>query len=342
MAQRSFPQAGTGVGDSGPYSGDEVAEFYQAVFTGDQQAIQGPIRLFLNELEVTEAALAVTTATGAGFVYGRFLINDAAVVINIALAAAGQERYDRVVMVENNTNAVYNTNLALPADYAAGVPRNSARIAILQGTEAGAAVLPPLLTGPNYYMVELARYLVDDATVGTVDDRRAFCEFSHKVPNRTRQFFVQPVGGYNSYTSTFIPIDALTFWRLGVILDDGTWSGAWGHTIVPADYASGLTSTGVLLHIAGGVANIAALNGIDSGHCGENFRTHMSATPVAGIVATAGNDNYSCLLEVNAPSEIEAGEILSLRFLRYGDDGDDTLGEDIVFFGWIISYTADS
>ena len=160
MAQRSLPQAGTGVGDSGPYSSDEWAEYFQTVYTGDEQATQGPISRFLNELEVTEAALTVTTDTGAGFVYGHFLINDIALSITIVLAAVGQERYDRVVMVENNTNAVYNTNLALPAaPYAAGIPRNSARIAILQGTEAAVAVLPPLLTGPNYYMVELARYL---------------------------------------------------------------------------------------------------------------------------------------------------------------------------------------
>ena len=337
MAQRSLPQAGDGVGDAGPFTSDEWAEYFQIVYTGDQEATQGPLIQYLNELVVSKAGLTITTGTGAGFVYGHFLVNDAALDIAVAQAAAGQERYDRVVMLENNTNLAYTLNLAPPA----GVPRNSARIVILQGAEAGAAVLPDLITGVGgIYMVELARYLVDEAAVGTIDDRRAFCEFSHELPNRTREFFVQPVGGWNTNTASFIPIGYITQDIFGSVLSNGATCSARGHTIVPVDYVSGLTSTGVLRHVAGGVSNVMVQNEMHTTFCDEYWAEHYTIVgPQA--VATAGNGNYSCLMELDAPVETEPGEFLHLCFTRFGSSGSDTLGNDMIFFGWLISYTAD-
>jgi len=332
MAQRSLPQAGTGVGDSGPYSSDEWAEYFQTVFTGDQQATQGPIRHYLNELEVTEAALAVTTATGAGFVYGHFLINDAAVVINIALAAAGLERYDRVVMVQNNTNAVYNTNLAVPADYAAGVPRNSARVAILQGIEAGAAVLPALLTGPNYYMVELARYLVDDATVGSVEDYRDFCGLGASGPE-TQYLFVPAEAGFNVSLGATIPV---TGHHGGVKVEmlANQWSTAYGRFTTPGNYQSTAVVQAVFMTEAPG--NIYARNLAHIGTCGIAPATVIDSNAFAAEAAAFYV--HVCVRSLNL-STLSQGDIIMLWFSRQGNNANDTLTNPVDFYGWLVSYT---
>jgi len=333
MAQRSLPQAGTGVGDSGPYSSDEWAEYFQTVFTGDQQATQGPIRHFLNELEVTEAALAVTTATGAGFVYGHFLINDVLLNINILLAAAGQERYDRVVMVENNTNAVYNTNLALPADYAAGVPRNSARVAILQGAEAGAAVLPALLTGPNYYMVELARYLVDDATVGSVEDRRDFCGLGASGPE-TQYLWVPAELGFDVTDSLDIPLTTETECSIAIMLPDDHWCWAYGRFTVPGNYLSTMAARGVVV-FDWPSGNIRARNIAQTGAIGFAPATTVDST--GDVTEAVVHSRYASVASLNI-SPLEQGDIVTLWFTRHGENAADTLG-DVAFPGWLVSYT---
>lgn len=337
MAQRSLPQAGSGVGDSGPYTEGEWAEYFQTVFTGDRQATQGPIRHYLNELEVTQAALAVGINTGAGFVYGHFLINDAAVTINVALAAAGLERYDRVVMVQNNTAAAYNTNLALPAAYAAGVPRNSARVAILQGAEAGAAVLPALLTGPNYYMVELARYFVNDAAVGTVTDYRDYCGLGTSGPS-TQYEFVQVMGGYNISQGIAIPVTVdMTGLSAALVMPQDDLSSGSGYFTTPGNYLGTMVSRAVVTASTGG--NIYASNWAAAGVCGGSPTASNDGTgPGYNVEAIVGSHYYNCVQTLNVSARSQ-GDIIRLFFTRAGNNVFDTVPSSVNLRGWLISYT---
>lgn len=333
MAQRSLPQEGNVVGDSGPYTGAEWSEFFQTVFTGDQEATQGPIRHHLNELEVTEAALAVSTNTGAGFVYGHWLINDAAVAINIALAAGGLERWDRVVMVQNNTGVAYNTNLALPGAYAPGIPRNSARIAILQGAEAGAAVLPPLLTGPNYYMVELARYFVNDGAVGTVTDYRNYCGLGASGPS-TQYIWVPAEVGFNISTSINIPIISNTVGFHGVRMPDDQQCYGFGRFTTPGNYRSAAIIQAVV-YTDGPSGNIYARNFANVSTCGTSpFTVTASNALAAEAVVRLLN---GCVRSLTLPA-LAQGDIINLWLYRQGNNAADTLSV-VDFYGWRISYT---
>jgi len=127
--------------------------------------------------------VTINVDTGAGFVDGHLLINDTDVDIFVNLCGTpGQTRQNRVVMVENNTNVLYSPgNLLFPAAYAAGIPRNSARLAILQGSCGTPGGLPALVQNANYWYTELARFQVSSAAVGAITDYRDYCEFSSEV-----------------------------------------------------------------------------------------------------------------------------------------------------------------
>jgi len=353
MAQRSLPQAGSGVGDSGPYSSDEWAELFQIVFTGDQEATQGVLYRYANELEVTHpAALTVRTATGAGFTYGHWLVNDANVDIAVTLCAAGKTRYDRVVMVENNTNAAYNTNLALPAAYAAGVPRNSARIAILTGTEGTPGLLPGLLTGPAYYMVELARYQVTDSAVGTITDYRDWCQLSTEVvpamiENRTRHFWVPALTGYNETGGANIELRGggmaidLPGPRLDIPQND--YSAGAGRFIVPADYVSNMVATAVSCGGSGG-GNVYVNNLAYAAECSEIMSTHSCETGFSAVALELGGGMfnwYDCIKPLTIAG-IGTSDIVLLQLYRDGTNILDTYNSTLKLTGWIVTYTADS
>lgn len=183
MTQASRPQADNianyPTSDAGPYSADQWAELFQVLFTGDQEATQGPLLRYLNELEVTTAAGDITVDTGAGFCYGHWFVSSATVTFSPTHVA----REDRVVLVNNNTNATYNTNLEFPTvltDYnlTASIEPYSCRLAILTGTGPGAP--RPLVNAGGINMVQLAHYDIDGVgAVTNLTDDRDFARYSH-------------------------------------------------------------------------------------------------------------------------------------------------------------------
>lgn len=346
MAQRSLPQAGTGVGDSGPYTSDQWAEFFQAVFTGDQEATQGPLPRLWNELVVSKAVLTITTGTGAGFVYGHWLINDAAVGIDILLAAVGQERYDRVVMIENNSNATYGTNLAYPggADYeAGGIRQNTARIAILQGAEAAVAVLPDLITGVGgIYMVELARYLVTNAAVGAIDDRRDFCEFSHDEPDMSTDFFVPAVAGWNWTNAIQLSWYGFTTPCAGFYMSNNRVTSVVGHFVVPRDYIGDMEILPIVtpwIDEPGPEGLIYVKMEINYGQCEEDCETH-TANWLYRAVDDTFYEKRNCIdfLDYSDLGALTVGDIVCCRFFRDGGDGNDTMDNPILCPGFLVTY----
>jgi len=343
MAQTSLPQAGSSVGDSGPYTADDWAKFYEVMFTGDQAATQGVLRNYLNELEVTGAGNTISINTGAGLCYGHWLLNDASVDIT-ALACAGVETgWNRVVLVQNETAAAYNTNLMLPAAYAAGVPRNSCRIAILRGTCGSPGVLPALLTGPNYYMVELARYQVTGGAVGTITDYRDFCEFStllnaDSIENRTRTIWVPALTGYNDSASTNILCEFVTY-NNGPYLElpNAVQSQGWGRTIIPSDFLSDLSVQPVML-TGPASGNVYGWSYASWGGCGESSVSGITSSLAADSLSAI---NYNCLSALSC-SGIATDDFLSLTYIRSGADALDTVNAGVMLLGWVVTYTADS
>lgn len=346
MAQTSLPQAGDSVGDSGPYTSDEWAQLYEILFTGDQSATQGVLKNYLNEFEVTHVGNTITIDTGAGFCYGRWLLNDTAVDI-IANACAGIEtRWDRVVLVQNNTAAAYNTNLLVPAAYAAGVPRNSCRLAILRGTCASPGVLPALFTGPNYYMVELARYQVTGGSAGDITDYRDYCNFSTEVgadwlDDRTRQFWVPALIGHDDDGDVDIGRNRGAPLLLGpyiTLVDDDTTL-AEGRFILPSDYSSGLSIQPVIISPTSGTIN--ATSTPTWGSCDNSYAEGGGLPAMQTANATVVQNTYACL-PACTPTGIDADDFILIQFNRYGAAASDTINNYVMFLGWKVTYTADS
>jgi len=357
MTQISRPQADTQATyaspphDPGPYTADQWAELFQVLFTGDQEATQGPLIRYANELVVANTTPTFTVGTGAAFCYGHWFINDALVTFNPTDA----DRKDLVVLVNNNTNAVYNTNLEFPVvpgvDYDAGpvgVAAYSCRLAILTGT--GVGVARPLVNAAGINMIELANYEVTAAAgvITDMTDARDYCEFSTeivtamiadlavttakintdavtlaKIPNRTRKFFVRgTVNG--SYEQG---------WPMG----DNSVISIQGGFMVPLDFVSGMTVTAVVIPLANG--NVYSSNEAWYGTCGAAYNATNDVVVTAAVAVTNGNLN--CIQPITLSAEA-AGDIVSLEYIRTGDDILDTIGDTVYFNGWIVEYTADS
>lgn len=343
MTQTSRPQAENianfPTGDSGPYSGDNWAKLFEVIFTGDQQATQGPLVRYLNELAVTDDGTLVTVDTGAGFCYGHWLDNSAAVVFNPSNVA----REDRVVMVENNTNAAYGLNLEFPTvltDYnlTASVEPWSCRLAILTGTGPGAP--RPLVAAGGIFMVQLAHYDIDGAgaITGLTDDRD-FCYFSSTVG--TRQFLVPPLCGYDhTGLADLVNIPNPLDGTCCIEMLDTKIVSAYGHSVVPRDFLSGLTVTSVLIPL--GTGDIYAVLEIRYGACNEDFDIHSEIGAYAAIAVVNG-DRQNCILPVTPTTPVPAiGDIIHLEFRRKGDDVLDTIDQPCQFLGWLIDYRAKS
>lgn len=219
MTQSSRPQADHIItypapSDPGPYSGDQWAELFRILFTGDQQTIYGPFQRYLNQLEVTDnASTEVYVDTGGGMVNGHALISSEQETWAVPAGPAGG-RTDRVVMVENNSNAEVTQSTAVRpllfpndlSEYTAtpGVPAYSARLAILRGNDAGA--LPALDQSTALYMVELARYDIDNGpTISNQVDYREFCKFSTVVLDRRQGH--DATDWYDAGTTNYIPAE---------------------------------------------------------------------------------------------------------------------------------------
>jgi hypothetical protein len=224
MTQRSRPQADNNATvayiDSGPYSRDQWAERMYAVYTGDENTasqrtqLRGVVPTFDNMLVVTNpAGVTIRVGTGAGISAGSFLFNSATVDFTPDTPAIAA-RIDKVVICENNTNAVYTgaasaVILDFPtvlADYDAtpGIGPYAARLAILRGDDATGAATALVQTA-NYWMIELARYAISNVpVVSSLTDYREFINIE------------QIVGAVASENA-----DVHTVANLGVAINDG-------------------------------------------------------------------------------------------------------------------------
>ena len=181
--------------DAGPYTSDQWATVWRTIFTGDQQATQGPFIRYLNELQgsvqTPGASPVLRVVTGAAMVNGHWFLSDANVDFTVT-APAANPRIDVIVVAVNNTAvdfAVSDGGLTLDfpdalADYGgdADIEEYSCRLCIVQGVENAAPAVPGLDQNNNHFMIPLYQYQIAvGGATSNETDRRDFCEFSTEV-----------------------------------------------------------------------------------------------------------------------------------------------------------------
>jgi hypothetical protein len=200
MAQNSRPMpdncASYPTSDAGPYSGDEWRERIALPTVGDENTsgeraqLRGVLPTVWDKLVVTNpSGKNIVVDNGAAIVNGNVFVhdpNDAPTSITFQPTTPAANRIDKVVVVLNNTNVTYNTNLEFPTDLTdynatSSVEPYSVRLAILTGVVGGAA--RALVQTTNYWMIEIARYTINN--VGTIasgpDDYREFANIEKVV-----------------------------------------------------------------------------------------------------------------------------------------------------------------
>ncbi len=111
MTEISRPWGGTATGDKGPYSFDQWADIYAALF-GRKGANKGVLYQVDNELAVTGVASPVSVDTGGAMVDGSFYDNSVAVTVTIPTPSSST-RIDRIVLRKDWTaQAVRVTRIA--------------------------------------------------------------------------------------------------------------------------------------------------------------------------------------------------------------------------------------
>lgn len=135
-----------------------VDQFLRTILNGDEN--RGPLKNWLNGLEVTGTGTPISVNTGAAVVYGLPYFNTAAVPVSIPTPSTDQ-RYDRIV-VRRDWDA------------------RTARITRIAGTEGGFVpelVQSPAPSGTGIYDIPLAKLLVTTGGSITVTDEREFVTF---------------------------------------------------------------------------------------------------------------------------------------------------------------------
>jgi len=334
MAQSSLPQAGNQITtpayvDAGPYTGDQWAQLFRILFTTDQQTTQGVLRGVDNELAPTNTATrTVNIATGAGFVNGHLLINDAAT----AIAVDAGPRDDALVMLENNTNAAIGagaaTNYNTPGNL--DIPPYSARLAVVKNWAANASYTNTL------YTVPLATFTTGAGSLTNFLDVREYCQFSGAGGPATRAFFVQAMSGrvITAPANIAVTTDAIGLIAPAVNLPNSQISQAAAIFDVPQDFASTMTVKAVVSPELAG--NVYSAIYASYGACGEAHNTHTDTS--GGYAATAiTTGGWNCINSTSL-SLAAAGDIVLVRFFRDAIDALDTVNGAVWVFGAWVEY----
>ncbi len=155
-----------------------------------------------------------------------------------------------------------------------------------------------------------------------------------KIANRTRRLFIPCATGYNLSTGVITRTVAYA-----IQMADAQVSSMYGHLCVPADYvaAGSFVITGVVN--ASGAGNMRSQ--LHATYAAENevFNLHHEDTEEE---TTACGENTMELLNPLSMSGVVAGDLISLVFIRHGDDAADTIGQAATFVGFYLDYASDS
>lgn len=153
-----------------------------------------------------------------------------------------------------------------------------------------------------------------------------------QLANRTRVLLVDAVGCYNVTGAA----QQNRIWR-GWQMADAVQSECYASMRVPADFASTFTVNGIFESPSAGDCRCDVY--WQFGALGETYTAHASNTGAEDktIVAT----RLSTMTADGAPAAAALGDYMKLKFTRFGNHANDTVGDVVYFVGFIVTYTAD-
>jgi hypothetical protein len=152
------------------------------------------------------------------------------------------------------------------------------------------------------------------------------------LANRTRVMLVDAVGCANITGGT----QANRAWR-GWAMADAAQCECYGSMRIPADFASTFTVNGIFESPSAGDCRCDVH--WTFGALGENYTTHASNTGAEDKTIAA--NILSTMTANGAPAAAALGDYMQLKFTRYGNHANDTVGDTVYFVGFIVTYTAD-
>ncbi len=331
MAESSFPWDGdsgaAGVGDCGPYSADSWRDWFRFLFTNDDTT-ECVVPGYLNTLAVTGGTDQCTVATGKALVAGIWYTNNVATDIVVSRPTVST-RTDRVV---------------LRADFTA----QTVRLDVLENDEEGSGEAPvETQTDGTTWEVSLAILTVTTGGVVTASDDRAYLHFNSKVDganldtgsvtstqiaNRTRTFLVPGTRAWNDTDSASVA-ENVDYWGLG----DGKNVSVFGNFYVPSDFSSAMVVKPIVQAAASG--NIVSWAQLNYGALGQSWDYHSeeSSSAIEAITADILMTSAS-----QSAASAAVGDYFQLHYVRCGASVADTIGTTLSYFGWLVTYTADS
>lgn len=331
MAETSFPWDGDssvgGTGDCGPYSADEYRDWYRLMFCSSVTT-EAVVPIYANKLEVTSTANeSVSIATGAALLNGIWYENTSAATKTCA-AVDNQTTYYRIVLQGDWTT-------------------QTVRLATIGGTSTAPAVTQ---TDGTTYEISLALVTVASTGDTTVTDERTYLHFNTmldgdnidtgaitaaNIANRTRQFNVQPMTMWNSTDSASV----VTSFDGAYLMPDGKNQNVYGTALVPSDYSSGMTAYALVETTAS--ANVVDATTVWSAATGGTETAATAAHSTGSLTEALATSKLTKCASVSVASAA-ANDLLTLKYTRYGASTADTLSASLYFYGWLLSYTADS
>lgn len=345
MAETSLPWAGTTVGDAGPYTDDVWSDMYESLFQSNR-ATQGPLLGMLGQLAVTNpSGTTLRVASGYAIVDGKVYTNTTNIDLTGTVPGSGSNFY-RIILRKNFT-------------------AQTVRVALL-GPDAGA---PPAVTQTDGTTWEISLYTVEIRSTAEVilTDTRVFCVFNSKIADgaltnsmlaantigpdkiadRVRQFLVIPDATHIYEGGAFIYDFSRRLWGEGW----GWLSSLTGTTnyrsmfVLPNDYSSNLKISALWAsHDSYNPASIALMYHIAYG----------SFTGSAPMVTVKRPGDYYEALIIPSLTGVEfsinswgspapaKGDMFDMMIQRDAADPLDTTTSWITFWGFLVSYTADS
>lgn len=350
---------GTGDGASAGYTQSELIRWLRQSFISDNTD-EGVAKNYLNELEVTGVATPVAVNTGAAYAYGFPYWNTASVNVAVPTPAVAV-RVDYIVL--QASWAAQTVRIARHAGVeGAGapaltqsdgvtweVPLATASITVggvITVTDAREFLHPNIEIEAGMFNADVAgdgielsggaiAANVDDTTIEVSGDdlqiKAGGLDNTH-LTNRTRVLLIPATECENVTDGTY----ENQIWK-GWEMVDAKECSCYGHFTVLSDYVSTMTINGIFQSATGGDCRCDTFWSF--GAVGENFGTHASNTGVEDKTIVA--NILASMTAAGSLAAAAAGDYMQLKYTRYGNHANDTVGDTVYFLGFLVSYTAD-